>query len=127
MNASALAADAVVVLHLAFIAFVIAGGFLSLGWRWLPIVHLPALAWGIWIELSGGICPLTPLENRLRAQAGESGYGGGFVEHYLVPIVYPPGLTGSTQLLLGAGLIVVNVVAYLLVARRLRRRATVRG
>ena len=103
------------------IAFVVTGGFLSLRWRWLPLAHLPALAWGIWIELSGGICPLTPLENRLRAEAGEAGYGGGFVANYLVPLIYPPGLTSSTQWALGAGLVAVNLIAYALYLRAVRR------
>jgi len=122
MNGSAFAADAVVVVHLAFIAFVVAGGFLALRWHWLPLLHLPALGWGIWIELSGGICPLTPLENRLRTRAGETGYGGGFVDHYLIPILYPQGLTSGVQALLASALILVNVVAYVQYARGRKRR-----
>lgn len=122
MNAAAFAADAVVAMHLAFIGFVVAGGFLALRWPWLPWLHLPALAWGAWIEFSGGICPLTPLENRLRAQAGVAGYGGGFVENYLIPLIYPPGLTSATQWLLGAALIAVNAVAYGAYLRRRRSR-----
>lgn len=123
---NALAADALVVAHLGFIAFVAAGGFLVLRWRRFALLHLPALAWGTWIEFSGGICPLTPLENRLRAQAGESGYGGSFVENYLVPLIYPPGLTSDVQWLLGGLVVAVNVVAYAIVIRRLRRRRHLR-
>lgn len=92
-----LAADAVVLLHLAFIAFAMLGG-VSVAWRpciaWL---HLPAAAWGAWIEFSGAICPLTPLENHLRRMAGASGYAGGFVERYLIPVIYPAGLTAQAQ------------------------------
>ncbi|MGH8219615.1 MAG: DUF2784 domain-containing protein [Steroidobacteraceae bacterium] len=107
-----LLADILVLAHLAFVAFVVAGGFLT--WRWRPaaLAHLPALAWGTWIELSGNICPLTPLENHLRALAGEAGYSGGFIEHYLLPVLYPPGLTRHTQGVLAAVLLVINGVAY---------------
>ena len=115
-------ADVVVAIHLAFTLFVVCGGFLT--WRWPPAVwaHAPALAWGCWIEVSGGICPLTPLENHLRHRAGEMGYGGGFLEHYVVPVLYPPGLTRHPQWLLATLLIVINVVAYAGSLRRARRR-----
>lgn len=115
-------ADAVVVVHLAFIAFVVFGGWLALRWPWLAWLHVPAFLWGTWIELSSGICPLTPLENRLRAAAGEAEYGGGFVEHYLVPLIYPPGLTSGIQQLLAALLVAFNTVAYALLLRRRRAR-----
>ena len=75
-------------------------------------MHLPALAWGVWIELSGAICPLTPLENHLRSLAGEAGYSGGFVEHYVLPVLYPPGLTQHTQWALAGVLLTFNVIAY---------------
>lgn len=118
-----LLADAIVLVHLAFIVFVVGGGFLA--WRFRPAVlaHLPALAWGIWIEVSGWICPLTPLENHFRALAGEAGYRGGFIEHYLIPVIYPPGLTRGIQWTLAAVLIALNLVAYggLLIRRRRRR------
>ena len=116
-------ADAVVLVHFAFILFVILGGFLA--WRYRPVVlaHVPALIWGIWIELSGRICPLTPLENRLRERAGESGYTGGFVEHYVVPVIYPPALTHEVQWVLAGLLIAANVVAYSLLIRGAMRRA----
>ena len=87
-------ADLLVVLHLAFAAFVVFGGFLAWQWRWVIFAHVPALAWGFWVETSGQIfSPLTPLENHFRHLAGEAGYQGGFLDHYLVPILYPPGLT----------------------------------
>lgn len=107
-----LLADAVLVLHLAFIVFAVAGGLLL--WRWPRVVwlHVPAVLWGVGIELSGGMCPLTPLENRLRQLAGEAGYAGGFIEHYLLPLIYPPGLTPTWQWVLGGGLAVFNVLVY---------------
>lgn len=107
-----LAADAVLVLHLAFIVFVLVGGLLALRWRGAPWLHLPAAAWGVYIELSGGLCPLTPLENSLRRAAGEAGYAGGFIEHYLLPLIYPAGLTQEIQYLLAAIVVGVNVLAY---------------
>jgi Protein of Unknown function (DUF2784) len=107
-----LLADAVVLAHLAFVVFVVGGGFLTWRWRLAALVHLPALLWGTWIELSGRICPLTPLENHLRALAGEAGYSGGFVEHYVLPVLYPPGLTHHTQWVLAGVLLVFNAVAY---------------
>lgn len=113
-----LAADALVVLHLAFVAFVVLGGLLVLRWRWLAWVHIPAAIWGAWIEFAGWICPLTPLENRLRAQAGQQGYGTSFVEHYLLPVLYPAALTRELQWLLGGVVIAVNAAVYLIVWRR---------
>jgi hypothetical protein len=107
-----LAADAVVVFHLLFIGFAILGGWLVLvrpRWAWL---HLPVWAWGVWIEVSHGICPLTPLENLLRRRAGEAGYAGGFIDHYLIPLIYPPGLQPQHQLLLGTGLLGMNLSLY---------------
>ena len=116
-------ADALVVVHFAFTAFVIFGGFLT--WRWprLALAHLPALAWGCWIEVSHSICPLTPLENHWRHLAGEAGYRGGFLAHYLVRVLYPPGLTWQIQQELAVLLITINVVAYAGLIRRRRRRA----
>jgi len=116
-------ADAVVVVHLAFVVFVVFGGWLAVRWPRLAWLHVPAFLWGAWIEFSSGICPLTPLENRLRAAAGEAGYGGGFVEHYLVPVLYPPGLTSGSQQLLGVLLVTFNAVAYALLVRRVRARS----
>jgi len=117
-------ADALVVVHFAFTAFVIFGGFLT--WRWprLALAHLPALAWGCWIEVSHSICPLTPLENHWRHLAGEAGYRGGFLAHYLVRVLYPPALTWHIQQELAVLLITINVVAY---AGLIRRRRRARG
>ncbi|MDJ0790171.1 MAG: DUF2784 domain-containing protein [Myxococcota bacterium] len=116
-------ADLVLVLHLAFIVFVVAGGLLALRWRWAPLVHVPAACWGIFIEVSGGVCPLTPLENTLRRAAGSSGYEGGFVEHYLVPLIYPDSLSYPVQLVLAALILLVNGVVYAAVFVRRSRQA----
>jgi hypothetical protein len=97
---------------------------LALRWPWVAAVHLPAAVWGALIELRGGVCPLTPLENSLRASAGQAGYEGGFIEHYLLPVLYPAGLTRGVQLGLGALVIAVNLVVYTLVLRRLLARAS---
>ncbi len=115
-------ADALVVLHLLFVVFVMTGGFLLRRWPKLIWLHLPAVLWGAYIEFSGGICPLTPLENQLRAHAGETGYHGGFVEHYLLPVLYPDNLTAPIQWLLGGCVVVVNLVAYGLAYRDWARR-----
>lgn len=113
-----LLADLVLVLHFGFILFVVLGGLLALRWPHLALVHLPAAAWGVLIELRGWICPLTPLENSLRRAAGQAGYEGGFIEHYLLPVVYPDGLTRDTQLLLAAIVVLLNAGIYGLVWRR---------
>jgi len=105
-------ADLVLVAHLAFIAFVVAGGPLVRRWRWIAFAHLPCAGYGAAIELLGWICPLTPLENRLRVLAGGRGYGGGFIEHYLVPIVYPPGLGPRAQVALGLLVAAANAAIY---------------
>ncbi len=122
-----LLADTLVLVHLAFVAYVVAGGFL--GWRYSRTLfaHVPALIWGIWIEVSGAICPLTPLENTLRMRAGEAGYSGGFVEHYVIPLLYPLGLTRHIQWILAAVLIAFNVVAYAGLLMRTRKRRTLRS
>jgi hypothetical protein len=112
-----LAADAVVALHFAFIVFAVFGGFLVRRWPRVAWLHLPALAWGAWIAFSGTVCPLTPLELRYRALAGEQGYDGGFIEHYLTRVIYPEGLTRGHQAALGTILTAINLFAY-----RLRRR-----
>ena len=104
--------------HFAFVLFVILGGVLALRWRRLIWVHLPCVLWGALIELTGSICPLTPLENWLRRQAGAVGYKGGFIEHYLMPILYPPGLTRGTQIVLGVSVIVINAAVYGWILRR---------
>jgi hypothetical protein len=117
------AADLVVLLHLTFILFATLGGLLALRWRWVPWVHLPAVAWGAFIEITGGICPLTPLENAFRTAAGQTTYGGDFVGRYLLPVIYPQGLTYAIQIAIGVGLVVLNVAVYAAVWRRWRRRS----
>ena len=107
-----LAADALVILHLVFILFVVLGGLLVFRWPRWAWVHVPAFAWGAIIEFNNWICPLTPLEQRLRVAAGEGAYGGGFVEHYLLPLIYPEGLTPGIQLGLGLFVLGVNALVY---------------
>ena len=118
-----LAADAVLVLHGAFIAFAVLGGLLALWKRGWMLLHLPALAWAAFVMVSGRICPLTPLETRLRRAAGEEGYSGGFIDHYLAGAIYPEGLTRTVQIGLGVAVVVFNLGIYLLVLRRRGRRA----
>jgi hypothetical protein len=120
---SVVLADGLVVLHLLFVLFVMTGGFLLRRWPKLAWLHLPAAAWGAWIEFSGGVCPLTPLENQLRKASGGSAYRGGFVEHYLLPILYPDNLTLPAQMLLGGLVVAVNLVAYGMFYRRARNNA----
>ncbi len=116
--AASLVADAVLLLHAAFIVFVVAGGLLALRWPPATVVHLPCAVWGAAIEFTGGVCPLTPLEQRLRTAAGETGYSGGFIEHYLLPLIYPAGLTPTIQVVLGTGVIVINLAVYGIALRR---------
>ena len=111
-------ADVLVLLHFGFVLFVAAGALLVLRWPRLAIGHIPAAVWGAWIEFTGGICPLTPLEKSLRARAGEAGYGGDFVGHYILPVLYPAGLGRSTQLVLGAMVVVTNLLIYGVMLRR---------
>ncbi len=118
-----LLADLIVLLHLAFVLFVVLGGLLVLARPWLAWLHLPAAVWGGWIETSGWICPLTPVENRLRHAAGEAGYSGGFIEHYILPMLYPSGLTREAQHVLAAVVVLVNLAAYGLLVARVRRRS----
>lgn len=115
-------ADGLVLVHLLFVAFVLLGGFLLLRWQKLVWLHLPAAAWGGWIEFSGGVCPLTPIENRLRAMGGEVVYSGGFVERYLIPVLYPENLTLPLQQVLGGLVVAVNLAAYGLAYRAMRKR-----
>jgi hypothetical protein len=118
-----LTADILVLLHLAFIAFVSLGGLLVLRWPILAYLHIPCLLWGIAIELGGFICPLTPLEVHWRLAAGQAGYDGGFIDHYIMPLIYPPGLTRAIQVSLAVALVVFNGVIYgYLWARHLRRK-----
>jgi hypothetical protein len=110
-------ADLTVVVHLAFVLFVVLGGFLVLRWGWIAWLHLPAMAWGIWIQLAGSFCPLTPLEIWLRVRGGGAGYEASFTEQYLLPILYPATLTRELQWMLAGALFLINVVAYALVLR----------
>lgn len=107
-----LAADAVLLLHLAFILFALLGAALAVRWRWIPVVHLPSAAWGFFVEITGRNCPLTYMENYLRIKAGLSGYTESFVEHYLLSIIYPAGLTREIQFALAGAVIVVNAAIY---------------
>ena len=116
-----LLADIVVVLHLAFVGFVVLGGLLALRWRRAAWVHLPAAVWGAWVEFAGRVCPLTPLENWLRRQGGRPGYSASFVEHYVIPILYPAALTRELQWVLGGAVITVNTAVYAVILLRARR------
>ncbi len=116
-------ADVVLILHFTFILFVILGAVLVLRWKRLAWIHIPCAVWGAWIEFQGSICPLTPLENRLRRLGGEAGYSGGFIEHYVVPLIYPSGLTRRTQIQLGLVVVAINVAVYGLIYWR-RWRST---
>jgi hypothetical protein len=120
-------ADLVVLIHLGFIVFVVAGGLLALWRRWVPWVQIPAALWGAVIEVGGWVCPLTPLENALRERAGAAGYSGGFVEHYVLPVVYPGSLTRGVQVLLAVVVVVANGVIYFWVWRRAVRRRQAPG
>jgi hypothetical protein len=117
-----LLADLVLLAHAGFVAFVVLGGLLVLRWPRLAWVHLPVVAWGAGIEFTGGICPLTPLENSLRALAHQQGYPGGFVEHYVFGLLYPDGLTYGVQLALGVLVLLVNAAVYAFAWWRRRRR-----
>jgi len=116
-----LLANAVVVVHALFIVFIVFGGFVAWRWRWVAVLHVPCAVWGVLIEYNGWICPLTPLENSLRMRARQQGYSGGFVEHYLLPAIYPAGLTPRIQVVLGTAVLVVNVITYAVLVRRLMR------
>jgi hypothetical protein len=118
-----LAADTVLLIHFAFVGFVVLGALLALRWPWAAVIHIPLAAWGAATEFLGIVCPLTPLEQELLRLAGEAGYTGGFIEHYLGPVLYPEGLTRSRQLVLGAAAVAINVALYGFVLLRRPRRA----
>ncbi|MCL6504721.1 MAG: DUF2784 domain-containing protein [Pirellulales bacterium] len=117
-----LAADLVLVVHAAFVLFVVLGGLAALRWPRVAWLHLPAALWGVLIEWCGWVCPLTPLEKWLRRVAGQAGYEGGFIEHYVVRWLYPPGLDRRYQVLLGLAVLLVNGVVYAVWACRWRQR-----
>ena len=114
------AAEAVVVLHFLFVLFVVLGGLLVLRWPRLAWFHLPAAIWGGAIELTGLICPLTPLEKWLREAGGLAAYEGGFIAHYILPVLYPAGLTRGTQVALGVAVTLLNAAIYMALWRRRR-------
>jgi hypothetical protein len=120
----ALLADLVVVIHFCFVLFVILGGLLVLRWPRLAYLHLPAATWGVLIEVAGWVCPLTPLEQSLRLKAGEQGYSGSFIEHYVLPLLYPSALTRTIQVVLGIIVIAVNLGIYGYLLRRQRSLRT---
>jgi hypothetical protein len=124
-----LLADLVLVAHLAFVGFVVLGGFLVLRWRRLAWIHVPVALWGAAIVLTGFTCPLTPLENRLQQLGGRAGYQGGFIEHYVTAVLYPDGLTRQAQLVLGAAVLTLNLVVYwrVVVLSRRQRNRVARG
>jgi hypothetical protein len=122
-----LLADIITVLHLAFVVFVLLGGFLILRWRRSVWFHVPAVLWAVVVEWAGWVCPLTPLENWLRAKGHVQGYSQGFVEHYLVPVLYPEALTPGIQVALGALVVVVNLLVYGYAFRVRRRQARFQG
>ena len=112
------AADLVMLVHLLFVLFVVLGGFLSLKWRWLPWIHLPVAIYGAVIEFVHFVCPLTPLENLLRRKGGHEGFEGGFIETYLLRILYPDGLTRRVEIVIGISVLIINAVAYWLYLRK---------
>ena len=114
-------ADAIVALHFAFVLFVVLGASLVLRWPRVAWFHVPAVIWGALVEFTGWICPLTPLENRLRRSAGETGYQGDFIAHYVLPVLYPNGITRRDQLVLGGVALTINIAIYAVVLARLRR------
>ena len=116
-----LLANAIVAFHALFVVFIVMGGFLAWRWRWVAVVHVPCAIWGMLIEYRGWICPLTPLENSLRAKAGQQGYTGGFIEHYVLPAIYPSGLTPRIQVVLGTAVLAINLLAYGVLLRRILR------
>ena len=117
------AADLIVLIHFSFIVFVIFGGFLAMKWRRIIWLHLPAAVWGTLIEFYGWICPLTILENQLRRDNNGGAYTTGFIEHYIIPLIYPEGLTPEIQIILGIAVIVVNLFIYTLVVKKWVRQA----
>jgi hypothetical protein len=116
-----LLADIVVVVHVCFVLFVVLGGFLLRRWPKLIYAHIPAAIWGVMIEFGGWVCPLTPLENSLRVRGGQAGYQGDFIDHYLIPLLYPHGLNRNIQAVLGTIAFSINAIAYFLYIRSRRR------
>jgi hypothetical protein len=115
------AADIVVAVHIAFVGFVLLGGLLVVRWRRLAWVHVPAASWGVFIEFAGWVCPLTPLEHYLRQRSGSSAYQGEFIEHYVLPLLYPAHLTREGQIWLGTCALIINALVYWQAMRRASR------
>jgi Protein of Unknown function (DUF2784) len=121
VNALRVAADLLVALHAAFALFVALGALLAFRWRRVVWVHVPAAGWGVFIEFSGWVCPLTPLENAVRLRAGDPAYTGDFIQHYVLPALYPSQLTRGTQLAIGSAALLFNVLVYYRLFHRCRR------
>ena len=116
-------ADIVVLIHLGFVVFVVLGAVLVFWWRWIVWLHIPTVGWAVWIEVSGRICPLTPLENWLRIKGGQGAYEGDFVSTYILPILYPADLTRSLQYILAMLVIVINIAIYgFIIYKRYRKQ-----
>ena len=121
-----LLANALVILHFGFVGFAVAGGLLCIKWRKVVWLHIPAVIWAIMIELTGEVCPLTPLENYFRLRAGASGYSTDFISHYLIPILYPEGLTRMVQYLLGLTVLLINMIIYgILIKRTFKKNVSI--
>ena len=115
-----LLADLLVLFHAGFVLFVVLGGLAVLRWPRVAWVHLPVAAWGAWVEFSSTVCPLTPLENHLRNLGGEAGYSGGFIAHYILPVLYPAGLNPRVEIVLGVFVVLLNLSVYALLWRKRR-------
>jgi len=107
-----LAADAVALLHITFVVFTLAGGLLVYRWRWIAVLHIPAVVWGVLLEFRGWTCPLTPLEQQLRSAGNEVSYSGGFVDHYVLPTLYPAEIDRAMQVDMGSILLIINIAVY---------------
>jgi len=115
-------AELVIAIHFLFIAFNVLGGLLAIWKKWIPFIHIPAVIWGTSIIILGGTCPLTPLEKFLRKMGGAEGYSGGFIGHYITPIIYPGGVTREIQIILGITAIIINILIYSYVIYRRRSK-----
>jgi hypothetical protein len=115
-----LLADLLVLFHAGFVLFVVLGGLAVLRWPRVAWVHLPVAAWGAWVEFSSTVCPLTPLENHLRNLGGEAGYSGGFISHYILPVLYPAGLSPRVEIVLGVFVVLLNLSVYAVLWRKRR-------
>ena len=113
-------ANSILMVHFAFILFVVFGGLLVFYKKWMPWLHIPAIFWAVLIEFFGWICPLTPMENHFRVLAGQSGYNQGFIQHYLLTVIYPDGLTRQVQILLGLGVLILNLLVYAVFLKKKR-------